>query len=81
MEFYTITSEEGQTIYDIAMQEYADYVGVYVLMKDNAVITDLNHNLAPGTKLLIRQSPDVNDKELMEHFRANKIKVNSRADA
>lgn len=79
-EFYSIHTDEGQTIYDVALQEYGDYAGVFILMEDNSVITDLNHDLASNTKLLIRREPDVTDVELMRYMREEKIKVNSRAD-
>lgn len=79
-DFYSISSEEGQTIYDVALQEYGDYGAVFMLMEDNPVIADLNHDLAANTKLFIRNNPDVDDVELMRYIRDKKININSRAD-
>jgi hypothetical protein len=77
MKTYTIKIQAGQSIYDIAMQEYADVSGVWLLMKDNPMeCPDLNTALVPGASLIIRQDAVVADRELMNYFRTNKIQVN-----
>lgn len=79
MEFYLRNIEEGQSIWDIAVQEYADPMAVWTVLKDNpGTLTDLNTDLTPGMQLKIRVDPVVNDKELMNHFRTQQIFVNSR---
>lgn len=78
MEMYIVKIEEGQTIWDIAIQEYGDVLMAWAILEDNATLTDLNDDLAPGTELKIRQAPTVQDKELMNYFRTNKIYVNNQ---
>jgi hypothetical protein len=80
MKTYTIKIQAGQSIYDVAMQEYADVSGVWMLMQDNPIqCPDLNTALVPGASLIIRQEPVVADKELMNYFRTHKIEVNCAA--
>jgi hypothetical protein len=74
---YTINTEVGQSIWDIAVQEYGDVSAVWLLLQDNEIIADLNTILPPGTELIIRQNPIVADAELMNFFRNNKIVVNA----
>jgi len=80
MEFYKRKIEEGQTIFDIAIQEYGDVMMIWILLDDNlATITDLNTDLVPGAELNIRKEPVVNDKELMNYFRNQQIFVNCKS--
>lgn len=75
---YTILTEVGQTLLDVAVQEYGDASSVVMLMQDNATaLPDINADLAPGTALSIRSTPEVADAELMSYFRQNKIRVNN----
>jgi hypothetical protein len=77
MEMYEVLVEAGQSVYDIAVQEYADVSGVWLLLADNPTqCPDLNATLVPGAKIAIRQFPNVSDVELMNYFRNNKIQVN-----
>ena len=79
MEFYQRNIEEGQTIWDIAVQEYGDVMMAWTILEDNPVaLTDLNTDLIPGSWLKIRKEPVEDDKELMNHFRNNQIYVNCK---
>jgi hypothetical protein len=79
MKMYTINIEEGQTIWDVAIQVYGDVFMAWQLVKDNAgVLVDLNTDLVPGMVLNIQVEPLVKDKELMNHFRTQKTIINCR---
>jgi len=52
---YTVPVQEGQTIKDIAAQEYGAVEGIAQLMVDNpSVISDINVDLVAGTILNIQ---------------------------
>lgn len=77
MNFYQINIEQGQTIWDVAIQEYGDAMKAWIVLEDNSgVLTDLNTDLLPSMKLNIRTEIEVEDRELMKYFRTNKIHVN-----
>ncbi len=49
-----VITQEGQNIYDIAIQEYQDAEFAFKIMADNpSIITDISQYIAPGTKLII----------------------------
>lgn len=77
MNFYQINIEQGQTIWDVAIQEYGDVMKAWIVLEDNSgVLTDLNTDLLPSMKLNIRTEIEVEDRELMKYFRTKKIHVN-----
>lgn len=77
MNFYQINIEQGQTIWDVAIQEYGDAMKAWIVLEDNSgVLTDLNTDLLPSMKLNIRTEIEIEDRELMKYFRTNKIHVN-----
>ncbi len=79
MDFYTIHIEEGQSIWDIAIQEYGDPMEAWTILEDNpATLTDLNTDLTPAMLLKIRVDHPVSDRELMKYFREQKIYVNCK---
>jgi hypothetical protein len=79
MKMYTVNIEEGQTIWDVAIQVYGDVFMAWQLVKDNAgVLVDLNTDLVPGMVLNVLVDPTVKDKELMNHFRTQKTIINCR---
>ena len=60
-----ITVKFGQTIFDIALQEYGDLEGIKTLLEDNEGL-DLSQELVEGSKLNISidkiiQQPIVNE--------------------
>ena len=79
MDYYLRKIEEGQTIWDIAVQEYGDVTMAWTIVKDNDnQLADLNASIVPGTELKIRKEPVVNDRDLMNHFRINEQYVNCK---
>lgn len=52
---YNITIQQGQTLLDIALQEYGSVDGVIMLMRDNGL--ELDAELTPGTSLVVRNTP------------------------
>jgi hypothetical protein len=63
MPYKELTLLSGQTLYDVAIQEYGHTDGVFLLLEDNeGVIDDLSEIPPAGTKLLIRlQVPELSD--------------------
>jgi hypothetical protein len=60
MTFKTIKASEGQTIEDIALQEYGCYEGVFLLLEDNEL--GMDDLLVAKQELKIRQPiPTLND--------------------
>lgn len=79
MKMYIVTVEEGQTIWDVAIQVYGDAMMAWQLMKDNTgIIADLNTDLTAAMKLNVQVDPLVKDKELMNHFRTQNTIINCR---
>ncbi|MFM2385677.1 MAG: hypothetical protein RL660_434 [Bacteroidota bacterium] len=75
---YTILTEAGQSIWDIAIQEYGDASAVWHILDDNpTLVPDLNVVLDVGSAVEIQTQPSVTDNELMQFFRSNKIAVNA----
>lgn len=77
-----ITATYGQTLMDIAVQEYGCYEGVTLLMQDNDLA--LTANLVAGQELLIRDAvPELTatNQAVAQYNRLNGISVNSGNDA
>lgn len=70
-----ITVGQGQTIYDIAIQEYGSIDGVDLLLKDNPSL-DMATMLAPGSILHIKSEPI--DKAIVDHYKINDIRPAGR---
>lgn len=52
----------GQTLYDLAVQEYGHTDGFFVILEDNpGIVQDLADVPAPGTEVMIRDVPVIND--------------------
>lgn len=52
-----VTVREGQSAFDIAIQEYGSIEGIAWLLEDNQDIgLNLNSNIRPGTELIIRNA-------------------------
>lgn len=66
-----IITGNRQSIFDIALQEYGSIEGVQLLIADNPTI-DINTELQPGTKLLIKSSAI--DQGIVNYYSTNKIK-------
>jgi hypothetical protein len=68
-----VTVGNGQSIYDIALQEGGDIAFVFLLMFDNPeTITSLDTILEPGTKLYIKRAP-VN-AQMLKYYQDNELK-------
>lgn len=81
MDFKTITVQEGQNIYDIAVQEYGGVDAVHLLQTDNPTkINDLNAVITVGDTLLIRKEATVERPVYMRELRKRSIKVISNQD-
>lgn len=73
-EFKTIYTISGQTLVDIAIQEYGQYEGVFTLANDNDVVTSVDQVFVPGTKLQVRITEgNITSKE----FELNNKSINS----
>lgn len=77
-----ITVEQGQSVWDIALQEYGSVSEVFRLLADNPQLTSgLNTQLAAGQKLQIQRTPSgLPDADLVEVFRRNQVKINTGDD-
>lgn len=76
MSTYAITIEDGQSLLDVAIQEYGDTRGVMLLLADNAV--DLATDLVAGSTMQIRRDPaqgEVPDVARMNYFRDRRIRI------
>lgn len=52
----------GQTLYDLAIQEYGHTDGIFLLLEDNpGVVNDFADVPLAGTPLLIRDVPELSD--------------------
>lgn len=68
-----IEVQHGQSIWDIALQEYGSVEAVFTLISDNPdVLTDLDVDLMPGQKLLIKGEP-VN-RDVVNFYTAEGVK-------
>jgi hypothetical protein len=57
--YYQIISQQAQTLLDIAMQEYGDAEGIWLLLSDNPELNnDLTFSLTIGQQLNIRTGED-----------------------
>ncbi len=72
-----ITTESGQTIWDIAVQEYGDVMAAWIIQEDNpSLFPDLNTDPPGNTKVKIREDYEDGDKELVNHFKLKDITIN-----
>lgn len=76
---YKTKVEDGQNLFDLAIQLYGDVGEVWRLMGDNAVvIPSLNTVVDAGTELKAQKEVDAPiDEAVMVWFRKNKIIVNT----
>ena len=74
---FNILIEDRQSIMDVAMQEYGDVEGIFLLMADNPdVIISLNTQLQPGDRLGIQQNPvSIEDTQVLDFMRDNNHRV------
>lgn len=76
---YSKSVENGQDIFDIALQEYGDVNAVFLLFEDNQSL-DLVRLLGVGEKLKFRINiPEVviANRKKMAFYRNNKLRVNN----
>lgn len=79
-EYYDITVEQGQDIFDIAIQEYGGVDALFVVLEDNASI-DLTTELQAGDVLSIRREPAstlISDPQSLAWFRARQVRVRNQ---
>jgi len=75
---YKITAASGQSIWDLAIQEYGSIEGVFILQENNSsVITEFNQSLV-GSVLKIQN--DVVNKAVYDYYVANKIIPSTMSD-
>lgn len=79
MNIYKITVEDGQTVWDIAVQEYGTVEGLSLLLKDNNL--SLSASLYPSQQLVIQLNPDLQNQDIRNYFRTKRIGVTSGAIA
>lgn len=73
-----LTVTQGQTIYDVAMQVYGCYEGIFLLIQDNNV--SLVSELMPGQNLIVRDTvPKLNENNIAvaAYYKLNSIIPNS----
>lgn len=75
-ETYNITVEEGQNIWDLAVQEYGSIDQVFLLLKLNQLLNSLNSVPLSRDVLTILSNPKVEDNKSLSYFRG-KRKVNT----
>ena len=74
-----VKSIEGQTIFDIALQQYGCFEGVFLIMELNPTI-NLNTVLQPNTEIKIKDIlPELNadNKRVVQLYTQNNVKPNS----
>ena len=73
MKKYTI--REGQSLLDVALQEFGAINGVFQILADNSSL-ELNSQVVAGDSILIDDTKS-NDLAVREHFRKLKYRVNT----
>lgn len=79
MRFYSIITEKGQSIYDIAVQEYGTADAVFTVIQDNPTV-NLTEEITEKTALKIRANESdcpIKNIRVMREFRTNKPIVNN----
>ncbi len=61
----------GQSLFDIALQEYGSIEAVFQLADDNG-ITNITDSLIPGTELIIDENMII-DKNVVNYYKNNAI--------
>jgi len=65
--------QQGQTIVDIALQEYGSVEGLFAFLEANQTL-DLDSELEPGQKVLVREE-DVVNSDIVNYYQRNNISV------
>lgn len=68
-----VTVLQGQTITDIALQEYGSAEGLFAFLEANQNL-DLDSQLEPGQKVLVKEE-DVVNSDIVNYFQGNNITV------
>lgn len=74
-----VKSIEGQTIYDIALQQYGCFEGVFLILEDNPTI-NLNTVLQPNTEIKIKDilpELNANNKRIVQVYNQQNVQPNS----
>lgn len=77
------TVQYGQSLWDIAIQEYGHIDGIFLLVKDNLQLS-VTSVPAVGSKVLLRNEvPELSDnnQRIVAEFKRNNITVASNAPA
>lgn len=72
VDYKTVIVEQGQNLFDIAVQEYGGIEGVVHLIQDNGL--DVNARLEPGQELKVFKSKAV-DKAVESYLSDRRIKI------
>ncbi len=79
----TINTTEGQTLTDIALQEYGCVEGIFILMEDNPML-NMDGKLITGQAVQIREAiPEltINNKAIATELKASSRKINTGTGA
>lgn len=78
--FYEKRVEQGQDVIDLALQEYGDVTGLFLLLGDNASF-DAERDLVAGEAAVFRDNPPTYanlNKINLDFMRLNDIKINTQ---
>lgn len=62
---------DGQTLWDIALQEYGSVEGVFILMAENPFVGNINQELEPGIQLNVKSEPIA--KDVKSYYQRNRV--------
>jgi hypothetical protein len=65
----------GQSLFDLAIQEYGSVEEVYRLLDDNPEVITVDAELMPGSILKVQERPQLEDERTMNYFRTRNLKV------
>lgn len=80
--FKQVTVSEGQSLADIAIQEYGSMAGVFLIIEDNG-LTSVDAIPQPGTNLNIRlliEELGSSNRAIAKKFNTEQVKVNTGND-
>ena len=78
--FYQKSVEQGQDIIDLALQEYGDLAGLFLLLEDNPSF-DMARDLNSAELVKLRNSPPAYanlNKQNLDFVRLNNIEINTQ---
>ena len=80
--FYTTKVEEGQNLFDLALQMYGDVGEVWRVIADNAAVAGLDDELAAGLELKVQKEVAAPlNAPLMNWYRKDKRVINTGGES